>query len=186
MGRIFELEVMKLVQEHRLLGIEEEWKNELIDTNKEDFLREISSSRPEGHVEKEPVIPEEPEDVGAEDVVAESESLPDGIKKLYREIVKRTHPDKTQGKENRAELDAMYIKSKVAADSHDIYELLVICDSLGIAWSIDISDKEMLKDSLVGKKDRLAQIEKSWIWLWINAPTEDERLTIVRLFIENN
>ena len=108
------------------------------------------------------------------------------IKKIYREIVKLTHPDKTEKMNNRDELNDMYIKAKIAADEYDIYGLLVICDKLKIKWLIDISEKKILEDNLIAKRKKLKSIESSYIWLWINAKTEEDKLKIVNLFIENN
>jgi hypothetical protein len=80
----------------------------------------------------------------------------------------------------------MYIKSKIAVDEHDIYSLLVICDKLEIKWLIDISEKKILEDNLVIKREKLKSMESSYIWKWINAETEEDKLKIVNLFIENN
>jgi hypothetical protein len=184
-NKLLELELKKIIQEYKLLEIEEEWKNELINFNKEKFLRDISMNRTSDDKEEEIPVKIYPEK-DAKDNNDSNKQIPENIKKIYREIVKLTHPDKTRGKNNRGELSDMYIKSKIAVDEYDIYSLLVICDKLEIKWLIDISEKKILEDNLVIKRKKLKSIESSYIWKWINAETEEDKLKIVNLFIENN
>ena len=183
-NKLFELELKKIIHEYKFLEIEEEWKNELIDSNKETFLRDISQNKVSTDVNKEEEISEKINPEIDDDLV--NKQMPDNIKKIYREIVKLTHPDKTEKMNNRDELNDMYIKAKIAADEYDIYGLLVICDKLKIKWLIDISEKTILEDNLIAKRKKLKSIESSYIWLWINAKTEEDKLKIVNLFIENN
>ncbi len=112
--------------------------------------------------------------------------ISDNIKKLFREIVKLTHPDKTFNKKNRLELNDLYIKAKIASEESNIYDLLVICDKLSIKWSIDLYEKKILEDNLEVKRNKIKSIESSYIWLWINAETIEEKYKIVNLFIEKN
>jgi hypothetical protein len=186
MDKLLELELKKIIQEYKLLEIEEEWKNELINSNKEKFLREISMNRTSDDKEEEIPVKIDPEKEPEVSNDSTNKQIPENIKKIYREIVKLTHPDKTRGKNNRGELNDMYIKSKIAVDEHDIYSLLVICDKLEIKWLIDISEKKILEDNLVIKREKLKSMESSYIWKWINAETEEDKLKIVNLFIENN
>ena len=184
-NKLFELELKKIIHEYKFLEIEEEWKNELIDSNKETFLRDISQNKvsTDNNIKEEEIS----EKINHENVDnLNNKQMPDNIKKIYSEIVKLTHPDKTGEKNNRDELNDMYIKAKIAADESNIYGLLVICDKLEIKWLIDISEKKILEDNLVAKRKRLKSIESSYIWLWINAVTDEDKLKIVNLFIENN
>ena len=160
-NKLFELELKKIIHEYKFLEIEEEWKNELIDSNKETFLRDISQNKVSTDVNKEEEISEKINPEIDDDLV--NKQMPDNIKKIYREIVKLTHPDKTEKMNNRDELNDMYIKAKIAADEYDIYGLLVICDKLKIKWLIDISEKKILEDNLIAKRKKLKSIEKMCI-----------------------
>ena len=191
--RLLELEIQKILQEYKLLLIDEEYKNEMISINKGDFLKEINKKG--GLPESEPVIPKEEEDnadkvddVEQEKIEVDEKTafIKESMKKLYRQIVKLTHPDKTMHKNNKKELSDLYIRSKKAMASMDVYELLTICDRLDIKYNIDINQKDILEENLLKKKEQLKSLEVSFIWLWIKAATDIEKESIVDLFIKNN
>lgn len=193
--KLFELQIKKLLQEYKLLLIDEEYKNELIGLNRPEFLKEICRK---GGFVQEPEEPkplleeeqkEEPED--AEPLPEEEEDektafIKEGMKRLYRQIVKLTHPDKTMHKNNRKELSELYIRSKKAMASMDVYELLTICDRLDIEYRIDINQKDILEENLDKKKSQLKSLESSFIWLWISAKTDADKESIVDLFVQKH
>ena len=188
--KLFELEIKKIMQEYKLLLIEEEYKNEMISINKGDFLKEInrkSGISPEPEVPKEEVPKEElvePEDESEDD--EKTSFIKKSMKTLYRQIVKLTHPDKTMHKNNKKELNELYIRSKKAMTSLDVYELLTICDKLDIKYNIDINQRDILEENLLKKKSQLKSLEESFIWLWIKAQTEIEKDIIVDLFLQKH
>jgi hypothetical protein len=182
-NKLFELEVRKIIQEYKLLEIEEEWKNELIDSNKDIFLKEIYQHKGSENNEEKSDVSLDVEDGKS---YVRNNQISDNVKKIFREIVKITHPDKNIGKNNRNELNDIYIKAKIAYEDSNIYDLLVICDKLSIRWVIDISEKKMLEDNLEIKRNKIKSIESSYIWLWIKAESVEEKYKIVNLFIEKN
>lgn len=189
--RLLELEIKKILQEYKLVLIEEEYKNEMISINKGDFMKEINKKggfHPEPEAPKEEAPVEDPD--RAEDEAKEDDEktsfVKEGMKALYRQIVKLTHPDKTMHKNNKKELNDLYIRSKKAMDSLDVYELLTICDRLDIKYSIDVDQKHMLEENLERKKSHLKSLEESFIWLWIKAETDIEKDIIVDLFLQKH
>lgn len=189
--RLFELEIKKILQEYKLLLIDEEYKNEMISLSKGDFMKEINRK---GGFDPEPEVPKE--EVPVEDLDRVEEEVPEddektsfikeGMKTLYRQIVKLTHPDKTMHKNNKKELNELYMRSKKAMDSLDVYELLTICDRLDIKYDIDINQKDILEENLEKKKSQLKSLEESFIWLWIKAQTDIEKDIIVDLFLQRH
>lgn len=189
--RLFELEIKKILQEYKLLLIDEEYKNEMISVSKGDFMKEINRKGgfdPEPEVSKEEA-PVEDLDRVEEEVPEDDEKtsfIKEGMKTLYRQIVKLTHPDKTMHKNNKKELNELYMRSKKAMDSLDVYELLTICDRLDIKYDIDINQKDILEENLEKKKSQLKSLEESFIWLWIKAQTDIEKDIIVDLFLQRH
>lgn len=189
--RLFELEIKKILQEYKLLLIDEEYKNEMISVSKGDFMKEINRK---GGFDPEPEVPKE--EAPVEDLNRVEEEVPEddektsfikeGMKTLYRQIVKLTHPDKTMHKNNKKELNELYMRSKKAMDSLDVYELLTICDRLDIKYNIDINQKDILEENLEKKKSQLKSLEESFIWLWIKAQTDIEKDIIVDLFLQRH
>ena len=64
--------------------------------------------------------------------------------------------------------------------------MYLICIDLHI--DIDLSDfsiNDMIKTIEV-KKNELINLEKSYLWLWVNAKTDSEKENIIKIFIEKN
>jgi len=192
-NKLLELEIRKILQEYKLLLLDEEYKNEMININKVEFINEINKKGGFSIDPEEPKAPEEEvHDIPKEEVEEEVEEevdektafIKEGMKKLYRQIVKLTHPDKTMHKKNKKELGELYIRAKKAMSVMDVYELLTICDKLDIEYHIDINQKNILEENLDKKKKNLKSLEESFIWLWIKAKNQIEKESIVDLFIK--
>ena len=190
-NRLLELEIQKILQEYKLLLLDEEYKNEIISINKAEFINEINkkcgfppeeSKAPEEEKVEESIEEEQEE----EELDEKTAFIKEGMKRLYRQIVKLTHPDKTIHKNNKKELNELYIRSKKAMTTMDIYEILTICDRLDIDYNIDINQKSMLQENLDKKKQKLKSLEESFIWLWIKAKDEVEKELIVDLFVQKH
>jgi hypothetical protein len=189
--RLLELEIKKILQEYKLLLLDEEYKNEIISINKAEFISEINKKggfppeEPKAAEEEkaEESIEEEPEE---EEMDEKTAFIREGMKRLYRQIVKLTHPDKTMHKNNKKELNELYIRSKKAMAEMDVYEILTICDRLDIDYSIDINQKSVLEENLEKKKQKLKSLEESFIWMWIKAKDDAEKESIVDLFVQKH
>ena len=178
-----QLELKKMMKEWDYLLTEEEYKNEIIEEFKAEFLKKVGIVEPEKTVD--PVV-----EVHEEEVVEDEEKEPvdDGIseyvkkkvKKLYREIVKVAHPDKTDSEEHVN----FYIAAKKASVEFDLIALYDICENLKIPYSIEIEDRDILKEKIDGKKDKLKKIEYSFIWLYAEAKNDEERNDLVERFKE--
>jgi len=179
--RLEQLEVKKLLQEYSFLLLDEEFKNEVVDGSREEFLNKIRETR--GN--ESPPTPTEPQEKKKKDKIDPNtvdKSTKDKVKKLYREIAKITHPDKAKTDEHTE----LYIQSTVAADEFDLFTLYEICAKLDISHSIDVEDKDILKIRINKKRDELKSIESSFIWLYVHAQTEEKKQEIINHFIKTH
>ena len=134
--------------------------------------------------EEEPDNPPPQDNIEEKELVKliKDEDLSDDSKKrvktMFREIMKKTHPDKVQSEE----LVDIYIKSKEAYESNDILELSYNASKLNINIELSDLDIEILKDLIKIKIEKIESIEKSWLWLWYKAGTETEKNNIIKLF----
>jgi len=184
-NKLERLEIQKLLQEYSFLLLDEEYKNEVISSSKSEFLskvREITGTPPE-HVEppSEPIqnIINNIEAINPQDI---DKSTRDKIKKLYHEIAKLTHPDRV----NSDNLVDLYMRSTVAAECFDLFTLYEICEKLNIEHSIDLEDRTILKSKINSKKEKLKNIEYSFIWLYAHASTEEEKLSLLHRFADRH
>jgi len=189
--KLKQLEIKKLLTEYDYLIIDEEIKNEIVNEFLPKFTEEINefTNKIEGKKEEEKkevkkdinVKENQPKENKVKKII-EDDDIPketkDRLKKLFREIVKKTHPDKTKSED----LIDIYIKSKEAYESNDILKLAYYANKVDI--NVELSDMEiqLLNDLIIYKKDELSEIEKSWLWKWYKSNTETEKDMIIKMF----
>ena len=84
------------------------------------------------------------------------------VKKLYREIVKKTHPDKVKD----LELNDLYIKSTKFYEDGDILSIYKICDELNLDYDFGLEENELLKNKILSIKDRINFLQSTFTWKW--------------------
>jgi hypothetical protein len=180
--RLSALAAKKLLNEYTYLQSDDQLKKELIELNKKDFLDRVSKKRPD--IKREEEGNEDPKkEVPKDDkppIQVEDIKTMEKIKKVYRLIVKRTHPDKT--KDER--LVDLYMKATEAHDLNNLFELYLICMELNIQISIEEEDFVLLTKIIEEKKKEIKSVENSFIWLFINAPNEEEKEKIIDIYIK--
>lgn len=184
------LEIKKLIQEYNFLLLDDEFKKEVISESRPEFLEKTQKLRsdlgieilvdpPQEEKQDENInIPKKPK-IDPDTV---DKTTKDKVKKLYREIVKKTHPDKT----NSEELISLYMNATIAADDYNLMELFIICNQLSIDFEIDMEDKDTLNVLIEMKKKELKGIEASFIWMYYMAKTEEEKNKLVELFVKKH
>lgn len=102
------------------------------------------------------------------------------IKKLYREIVKLTHPDKI--KDNK--LNEFYIEATKYYNENNSIGIYKICGDLNIEYDLDDSDELTIKNRIKWLKDKINFLESTFTWKWANTEDENERERIIVEFIK--
>ena len=92
------------------------------------------------------------------------------IKKLYREIVKLTHPDKVKSNKH----NELYIKSSKYYESGNKIGIYSICNELDIEYEIEEDDVILISEQISSLKNKINFIESTFAWQWYNC--EDEML----------
>lgn len=184
--KLKQLELQKLIQEYNYLLIDDEYKQELISEGKTSFLEKVHEFMSQLKMSPPPPMPDTPEqkEKGKNKIDPNTidEHVRIKVKKLYRDIVKLTHPDKAKTDEH----NDLYIAATIAMESYDIFELYNICSKLEISYTVDELDKPIIEMKVKTKKEELANIERSYVWLWYHASTEEEKLLYIRNFVENH
>ena len=112
-----------------------------------------------------------------EDEIADIKSSK--IKKLYREIVKLTHPDRVKNKK----LNDLYLKATDFYDKNDIAGIYAICSELKIDYDIDEEDAVNIMDKIRSLKDRIGFVESTFTWKWHYCKTDQEKEQLIYLYI---
>ena len=184
--KLEKLAIKKLLQEYNFLMTDDSYKKEVVETYKNTFLELISKKRKELNIEPkdEETIPENEEKQKFPEILVENvdENVKVKIKKIYRDIVKKTHPDITDSKE----LIDTYMRATEAQEKYNLFELYKICSELAIEVELDSEDIKLLEELIENKKKELKSIEASFIWLWVHSTTDEQKQKVVELFIERH
>jgi len=179
-GRLKKLEIKKLLKEYNYLMTDDEFKKEMVDEHKSAFLEKVGELRKDIPPTTPPQTPPQPEQEDKIDSNIVSDSTKKKVRKIYREIVKLTHPDKI----NSDKYLDVYVKATKAADEYNIFDLFTICVELNIEIELDFEDIDVLNFLIQSKKNEIKKIESSFIWLWINAQNEEEKDGVVNMFVQ--
>jgi hypothetical protein len=176
------LELKKLLQEFNYLEIDKQFKDEFADTYKPLFLKEVQNQKTPEHKENEPIIPPQNDEIKPKNILDVSDEELSKIKYIFREIVKICHPDKS-GSED---LINEYLLAKEAYEKNDLLSLYTISLKLNIIVDVDENNVWFLKRNIEQKRKELSDFEKSFLWLWVYAKTDEEKNKIIELYINQN
>ena len=184
--KLEKLAIKKLLQEYNFLMTDDSYKKEVVETYKNSFLELISKRRKELNIElkDETPTPENKEKQKYPEILIENvdNNVKQKIKKIYRDIVKKTHPDITNSKE----LIDTYMRATEAQEKYNLFELYKICSELEIEVELEKEDISLLEVLIENKKKELKSIEASFVWLWVHSTTEEQKQKVIELFIEKH
>jgi len=185
------LEFQRLIKELQFVESDYLYQSEIINQSDKIFLDSVNNvlneypdlkiiweEKQSVFYENEPLIVE---DINTE--VEQSVQKPkynSEIKKIYREIVKSTHPDKIKS----TKLNELYLEATSAYESDDLITLYKVCSELMIDF--DWSDDEILKvkERVEKYKNQINFLESTYTFKWLKSDDND-KLKIVLKFIEN-
>lgn len=202
MNKIKQLEVRKLIKELNFVESDYTYKNEMVNEIeglfinsvneflekhpdiKEAFDRKINQKIENIFRERIEEIEEKTQEddleFEIEDELQEHEIKVDArvtkLKKLYREIVKITHPDRTNSKK----LNEIYIRATKFYDSLDIPGTYSICDELDIEYEIDEKDLNLISEKISRLKEGIVFMESTLTWKWYNSDDSEKNQIMLR------
>jgi hypothetical protein len=196
MASLQELEMKRIMKELDFYESDYEYKNEIVMQAEIQFIKNVNDflsqnaelkalfdekvqKRLEDNIKKKSEEEEQLEN-NSEEEEGETKFISPKMKKLYREIVKRTHPDKIKDKK----LNEIYIKATKYYNDADLLYIYKICSDLHIYYEIDIEDNEFLKDKIVSFKDKISFIQATYTWKWNFTETESEKNLIILDYIK--
>ena len=187
MDKLEDLKINKIIQEYAFLKTDETLKREMIQSETKDFLGVVNSrlsnidpgslkqQTNEQNNEAKKIEPKiDPELVDNNTKVK--------LKKIFREIVKHTHPDKT----NSPEMNELYIEAKDYYESYDLFELYFIAKKLEITFKLSLEESKILNGLIERKKEDIKKLEQSFIWLWLSSESAVDKENVVQSFIKTH
>jgi hypothetical protein len=102
------------------------------------------------------------------------------IKKLYREIVKLTHPDKIKN----SKLNDLYLKATKYYDDNNKIGIYAVCNELQISYEISDDDISLIYDQITNYKNKISFIESTYTWKWYNCEDDSQKSQILLNYIK--
>lgn len=197
MNKIKQLESKKLLKELEFIQSDYNYRLEIVNEADTEFIKSLNS-----FLETRPVLKDlfdkkinarlndifkqkkqEVDKIQSESESYEFETKSDELietknsklKKLYREIVKLTHPDKISSHK----LNEIYIKATKAYNQNDIIETYCLCVELNIDFEIDESERVKINEKIDELKNRIVFMETTLTWKWFKSEEiEKERILV--------
>jgi hypothetical protein len=198
MSKIRNIHLKKLLKELEYVELELEYRTELVQEVDLNFTKQISDFLEENPTIKEvyeqknnlrlqnAIDSKIDESSTSESLFSEDEEYTDllpvstKVKKLYREIVKVTHPDLI----NKKNLNEIYISATKYYNLNDKIGIYKICSELNIDYDIDDEDEVEISIKINELKNKISFLESTWAWKWFNTENEKEKNQIMIDFIK--
>jgi hypothetical protein len=197
MDRIKLLEIKKLFKELDYVQSDFEYRSEIISEADTNFLNGVNSflddhpelkelyeskvnERVNQFIHTESYEPIEQTEDGYEELEIVLDDKSPKVKKLYREIVKITHPDKSDKKSH----SDIYIKATEYYDMNDKISLYKICSELDIDYDIEYEDNIEIQRRIDELKGRITFLESTFTYQWIRIDDELQKNEMMINFIK--
>lgn len=178
------LELRRMFKELEFYESDYEYVNEVVSTADSDFLGSVNDCLEEYPDLKDaysakmasvanaatasvPTVDEEEES----STPAPSQKL----KKLYREIVKKTHPDKVKDEF----LNDLYVSATLYYESRDLISIYSICGELKIHYDLEPSDLLLIKEKIENLRSKISFIQSTYTWKWKSSDDDNIKKKIV-------
>ena len=198
MDRIKLLEIKKLFKELDYVQSDFEYRSEIISEADTNFLNGVNNFL-DGHPELKELYeskvnerinqfihtdsyePIEQTQDNYEELEIVLDDKSSKLKKLYREIVKITHPDKSDKKSH----NDIYVKATEYYDMNDKIGMYQICYQLGLENRIEYDDKIEIENKIDNLKSKILFLTKTLSYKWYISTDINIKNKLLMSFIED-
>lgn len=206
MDRLKNLQLKKLLKELEFVESDYDYRSEVVSDADREFidcinkflgenpeLKNVYDKKVEESIERsikkfqetdifEEFIEEktEQEDVESSELELIPKNNNSELKKIYREIVKLTHPDRVKKKN----LNDLYIKATEQYEKNNKVGLYKICNELGIEFELIDEDENYINQKILELRQKINFLESTFTWKWFNSQSEEEKNQILMNYIK--
>jgi len=187
MNKIERLEILNLLKDYKYFLDVKETKEELHSLINNKFFEEVAK---QGHVDaiSNYVKKNTNKDAGKKEKDDKKLKWPKSLKKLYRKVTTKTHPDKLINKteEDKVRLTEMYKKATAANKEKNIAALLFIALELDIDIPNDtIEHINDIKLNVQELEVGIKALESTYPWMWYSSRTDIIKNKIIEKYIQS-
>ena len=133
-------------------------------------------------ISEEPTAPKEIEDEEDEEAEDKEPEIPKNkdLKKLYRKIASKSHPDKAENEEDAA----LFSKAAKAYKENDLATMLDIAGLLNLEI-VELSPESifLLSENIKTLSDGINNKKKTASWVWHQSETEEQKVAIIKMIL---
>jgi len=116
----------------------------------------------------------------------ENSSRPDEIRKLFKQIATKTHPDKfSNAKKAEKSLNMqVFLQAKKAAEENNYFKLQQIAQRLGLELpQMTQKQVKLMEEEAKRLRNTLKKMEKTLVWVWFEQNTAEKRQIIMQRYV---
>ena len=187
MSQLRYLEFKRLMKELQFVESDLEYQSEILKISDEEFIKSVNNFLT-NYPELEQIYQQKKETfekillenkIEIKEEIQEKNILPEA-KKLYRKIVKSTHPDKVINNK----LNELYKLATQAYDDNDMITLYKVLSELEINFEIDDNLILEIKDKVDSLKSQTNLLKSTFTYRWVKCNSTNEKNKIILEFIK--
>jgi len=191
MRHIKYLEFQRLMRELQFVESDYQYQSEILKLSDSEFFKDVNSIlnqfpdlkeiyyRRREEIFKNVVVEPSIQSIQEEVEVVVPESIE--AKKLYRDIVKTTHPDKIKNHK----LNELYLEATDAYEKNDLITLYKVCSELKIDFELPDDYAKKLSLKIDSFKNQITFLESTYTFKWIKSETQHDKNRVVIEFIRS-
>jgi hypothetical protein len=191
MNHIKYLEFQRLMRELQFVESDYQYQSEVLKLSDSEFLKNVDTIlnqfpdlkeiyyRRQDEIYKNVVVEPSIQSIQEEVEVVIPENVE--AKKLYRDIVKTTHPDKIKNQK----LNELYLEATDAYEKNDIITLYRVCSELKIDFDLPENYVDGLNQKISSLKKQISFLEATYTFKWIKSENQQDKNRVVIEFIRS-
>lgn len=191
MRHIKYLEFQRLMRELQFVESDYQYQSEILKLSDSEFLKNVDTIlnqfpdlkeiyyRRQDEIYKNVVVEPSIQSIQEEVEVVIPENVE--AKKLYRDIVKTTHPDKIKNQK----LNELYLEATDAYEKNDIITLYRVCSELKIDFDLPENYVDGLNQKISSLKKQISFLEATYTFKWIKSENQQDKNRVVIEFIRS-
>ena len=116
----------------------------------------------------------------------EKTERPDEVRKLFKQIATKTHPDKFSNANNSEKSinKQVFLQAKAAAEENNYFKLQQIAQRLGVDLpKIDANRLKLMEKEAKRLKVKIQRIQKMVAWVWFDQDCDGKRNDVMQRYV---
>ena len=182
--KLLKMKYDKLLSELKFVEDDLVYHKSVMDEEQENFSKHFDKKMKElGLSIKPPTAPKKKQEKPKKKPRAKTKEMKD----LFKKIATVTHPDKILELplSEKIQKEKKFLEASEAAEEGRALSLHKIAKEVGIEIpEVSEIQLQVFEEEISNHREEIDRIKKTWLWIWKNAPTEEEKDSIISGYIK--